>query len=378
MSVIMDTGNGACAMAVKLANPDVVAAYPITPQTSISEKLASFVVSGELQARYIAVESEHSALSAVSAASAAGARVFTATSSNGLVYMHEVLHYTAGGRLPVVMVNVNRAPSAPWCLYVDHQDSISQRDTGWIQIYAGNHQEIHDNVLLAYRIAEELEIPVMVCYDGFTLSHSMAPYEAIKAETVHQFLPPRPLKWCLHPQVSHYMFGSVTPAKEYSEYRALLAQDLLTAEVAYKKLGAELDALTGHGSSKVIVPYRTDDAKYFVFSMGSMGAEAELAIDSLRDKGVPIGGLRLKLFRPFPRELLSSLLPKGASLLVLDRNYAYGTEGGVLLEEAKASLFDRGGELTVSGRSVGIGGMELPADFLEKTLQEMIAEMEEA
>ncbi len=378
MKRILDTGNTACAMAVKLASPDVIAAYPITPQTSISEKLASYVASGELNARYIPVESEHSAISAVAAASAAGARVFTATSSQGLLYMHEILHYIAGGRLPVVLVNVNRAVNAPWCLYVDHQDTVSQRDTGWMQLYAGDNQEIHDFTILAYRLAEECGIPVMVCYDGFLLSHSMAPFEVLDSEIVKQFLPERQLSWCLHPSMGRATFGSVTPALEYSQFRAKLAEDIASALSAYGKRSAELDDLTGHQSGGFFRAYRTEGAKYFVLSMGSMAVEAELAVDLLREQNIAAAGLRLKLFRPFPGEELSRLLPDGATLLVLDRNHAYGTGGGVLLQEAKAALYGRGGKIKVAGRSVGVGGTELTADRMADTVRELIRETEGA
>lgn len=292
--------------------------------------------------------------------------------------MHEILHYIAGGRLPVVLVNVNRAVNAPWCLYVDHQDTVSQRDTGWMQLYAGDNQEIHDFTILAYRIAEECNLPVMVCYDGFLLSHSMAPFEVLDKNIVKQFLPERELSWCLHPAMGRATFGSVTPALEYSEFRAKLAEDIFAAAKVYETCSSELDGLTGHQSGGFFQAYRTENAKYFVLSMGSMAVEAELAVDQLREQGIEAAGLRLKLFRPFPVEELSKLLPDGATLLVLDRNHAYGTGGGALLQEAKSALYSRASAIKVAGRSMGVGGTELTADRMADTVKELIKETEGA
>jgi pyruvate ferredoxin oxidoreductase alpha subunit/2-oxoisovalerate ferredoxin oxidoreductase alpha subunit len=373
---ILDTGNSACAQAVKLARPDLIAAYPITPQTSVSEKLASYVEDGELHARYLAVEGEHSAISAVAAGAAAGSRTFTATSSQGLLYMHEILHYTAGGRLPVVMVNVNRAVNAPWCLYVDHQDSLSQRDTGCLQLYCGDNQEIHDYILLAYRMAEEMMIPVMVCYDGFLLSHSMLPYEPISEETARSYLPDRDPEWCLHPSYGRKTFASVTPAYEYSEFRARLAADTLKAFDVMEKRGKELDAFTGHGvCSSVVKNYKVGDADVIIVSIGSMGVEAELSADLLREQGINAGAIRIRMVRPFPAEVLSSLIPDGATVVTLDRNYAYGTEGGILLQEVKQALYGRSDKVKVAGRSVGVGGMELSAQHMADVVKEVYGEV---
>jgi len=374
MKRVLDTGNKACASAVKLACPDVIAAYPITPQTTISEKLAEYVADGELPSRYIAVESEHSAISAVAAASAAGARVFTATSSQGLLYMDEILHYAAGARLPVVLANVNRAVNAPWCLYADHQDSVSKRDTGWMQIYAGSNQEIHDFILLAYRVAEELSVPTMVCYDGFILSHSIAPYEQIDEETAARFLPEYKPAWALHPSFGRQTFGAVSAAKEYEQFRTDLAKTVNSAAETFKFRGCELDALTGHNVCSLIEPYRTEQAEYFVLSMGTMGVEAEVAVDMLRERGIKAANLRLKLFRPFPGEELSKLLPSGAKLIVLDRSFAYGAQGGAIYCDARSALYERASEITITGRTIGVGGGDLSASLLADTVEEIIKE----
>ncbi|ATW25723.1 pyruvate ferredoxin oxidoreductase [Candidatus Formimonas warabiya] len=371
MKKILDTGNAACALAVKAAKVDMIAAYPITPQTSVAEKLAGYIAQGELDAKYLPVESEHSVMSAVAAAAAAGARVFTATSSQGLLYMHEILHYAAGGRLPIVMANVNRAVCAPWCLYVDHQDAVSQRDTGWIQLYAASNQEIYDTILLAYKVAEEINIPVMVNYDGFLLSHSMMPFELVDQDIIDQFLPPFEPAWRLHPDWGG-TFGNVTPSENYVPFRTRLAEDIVKAGEIIENYAKEYQKLTGHWHGGLFDLYGPADAEFFLLSMGSMGAEMELAVDILRKQGIPAAGLRLRVFRPFPAQELSRLLPAGAKLLVFDRNCAFGTGGGALLGEAKAALFDRKDEIKVTGQVMGLGGEDLPAQYLAGKAREMM------
>jgi len=371
MKRILDTGNTACALAVKAAKVDMVAAYPITPQTSITEKLAGFIAQGTMEAKYLPVESEHSVMSAVAAAAAVGARVFTATSSQGLLYMHEILHYAAGGRLSLVMANVNRAVCAPWCFYVDHQDAVSQRDTGWIQLFAASTQEIYDAIILAYKVTEEINIPVIVNYDGFLLSHAMMPFEIVDQDVIDQFLPPFEPAWRLHPQWGG-TFGNVTPSENYVPFRKGLSDDIMKVGGMIKKHAQDYRELTGHWHGDLFEVYRPEQAEFFLLSMGSMAAEMELAVDSLRNKGIPAAGLRLRVFRPFPGLELSRLLPEGARLLVFDRNCAFGTGGGVLLSEAKAALYDRKDNLKITGQVMGLGGEDLPAEFLVQKALEMM------
>lgn len=371
MKKIFDTGNAACALAVKAAKVDMVAAYPITPQTSVAEKLASYIGSGELDAKYLPVESEHSVMSAVAAAATAGARVFTATSSQGLLYMHEILHYAAGGRLSIVMANVNRAVCAPWCLYVDHQDAVSQRDTGWIQLFAASNQEIYDSILLAYKVTEEINIPVMVNYDGFLLSHSMMPFELVDQEIIDSFLPVFEPDWRMHPQWGG-TFGNVTPSDQYVPFRNSLAEDIVKSGELIKRYTREYEKLTGHWHGDLFSVYRPEEAEFFLLSMGSMAAEMEIAVDILRKKGIPAAGLRLRVFRPFPGAELSRLLPNDAKLMVFDRNCAFGTGGGALLSEAKSVLFDRKDNIKVTGQVMGLGGEDLPAEYLAQKAREMM------
>ena len=371
MTKVFDSGNVACALAVKDVGVDFVAAYPITPQTSVVEKIASYIAEGEMDAKYLPVESEHSALSAVAAASAVGARVFTATSSQGLLYMHEILHYAAGGRLPIVMANVNRAINMPWCLYVDHQDAVSQRDTGWIQLFAASNQEIYDSVILAYKVAEEVQIPVMVNYDGFLVSHSSMPFETLEQDKIREFLPALNPPWRLHPQWGG-TFGNVTPSEEYVPYRYALTEDIKKAGDVIVRCSKEYERLTGRWHGGHFETYRPEGAEYFLFSMGSMGKEMEIAVDLLREQGIAAAGLRLRVFSPFPEEELAALLPAGAKLLVFDRNLVYGSAGGALLQLAKAAFFNRRDSLQVIGISLGLGGEDLPASVLVAKAREMM------
>lgn len=375
MSKVFGSGNTACALAVKDADVDFVAAYPITPQTAVAEKIAAYIAEGIMDANYLPVESEHSAASAIAAASAVGARVFTATASQGLLYMHEILHYAAGGRLPMVMANVNRAVNAPWCLYADHQDAVSQRDTGWIHIHTASNQEIYDSILLAFKVTEEVQIPVMVNYDGFLVSHSMMPFETLDENKIKEYLPPFNPSWRLHPQWGG-TFGNVTYSEQYVPYRESLTRDVKKAGEVIVRCAKEYQELTGRWHGGYFDVYRLEDASFFLLSMGSMGKEMELAVDLLRKEGIPAAGLRLRVFCPFPKEELSVLLPDGAKLLVFDRNLVYGSAAGALLQESRAALYERRDDLRITGISVGLGGEDLPAVLLADRARQMIQEVE--
>jgi len=359
----IETGNTACALAVLACDVDYVAAYPITPQTTLSEKIAGYAITGEFTGKYVLVESEHSAMSAVTAASATGARTFTATSSQGLLYMHEIMHYASGGRLPVVMANVNRAVLAPWCLYADHQDSISQRDTGWLQLFCSCHQEIYDSVFLAYKVAEKTEIPVMISYDGFLLSHSLLPFETVDDELIKKYLPDRDPAWRLHPDVGG-TFSNVAMASEYSAYRHRLAGDTLASLQVFRDAITEYEKLTGRPQSGLIESSGPDDADIFILSMGSMASEMEIVASELSKQGLKASALKVRLYRPFPSEELVNILPDGSTLVVLDRNIAYGHPGGVLQMEARSALYGCGKDIKVVGGSVGLGGMDLTVSLL--------------
>lgn len=375
---ILTTGNGAAAAAVKAAKVDFVAAYPITPQTTISEKLSEMIARNELDANYLAVESEHSALASVTAASLAGARTFTATSSQGLLYMHEIIHYAAGGRLPIVMVNVNRAVCPPWSLYVDHHDALSQRDTGWIQFFCADTQEIYDTVLQAYRLAEAVHIPVMVNLDGFLLSHSMMPMEENEQTAVDTFLPPLEPQWTLHPSYGGGTFGNVTPAEHYTPFRKDLMDGLADSLSFIEDIESQYEQLTGRTHGGLAEVYRGEDAEIFLVSMGSMAREMEITAELLREEGIKAAGLRIRVFRPFPGEKLVKLLPHGATVLVFDRNYGFGSGGGILFQEIKSALYDSGKDIKVKGLSCGLGGEDLPAEYMAQLAKNLLSGKEEA
>jgi len=369
----IETGNTACALAILACNIDYMAAYPITPQTTLSEKIANWAGTGEFKGKYVLVESEHSAMSAVAAASAAGARTFTATSSQGLLHMHEILHYASGGRLPVVMANINRAVLAPWCLYADHQDSISQRDTGWLQLFCSCHQEIYDSIFLAYKVAEKTEIPVMISYDGFLLSHSLLPFETTDDEVIKKYLPDRDPAWRLHPDIGGN-FSNVAMAAEYSAYRHRLAKDTLASKQVFKDAIKEYETLSGRKQPGLIESSGPQDADVFILSMGSMASETILVASELSEQGTKTAALKLRLYRPFPADELIDMLPDGSTLVVLDRNIAFGHPGGALFMEARSALYDCGKNIHVIGGSVGIGGVDLTVSLMLDETRRLLEE----
>jgi len=265
--------------------------------------------------------------------------------------------------LPVVMANINRAVLAPWCLYADHQDSISQRDTGWLQMFCSCHQEIYDSVFIAYKVAEKIEIPVMISYDGFLLSHSLLPFETVDDKIIQKFLPDRNPAWRLHPEMVSN-FSNVAMAAEYSAYRHRLASDTLDSMTVIKDAIKEYEHLTGRKQPGLIESSGPKDADVFLLSMGSMASEMELVASELTKQGVKASALKLRLYRPFPSEELVELLPEGSTLVVLDRNIAYGHPGGVLYMEARSALYDCCNGIRVVGSSVGLGGMDLTVSVL--------------
>jgi pyruvate ferredoxin oxidoreductase alpha subunit len=371
--VIMDTGAHAAALAVKSARVDVIPGYPITPQTSIMEEVAAMVENGELHARFIPVEGEHSAMAAAVAAAAAGARVFTATSANGLLYMHEVLHMASGGRLPVVMCNVNRGIFAPWTLWADHQDSFAQRDTGWIQYHCSSNQEVFNTILQAYRVAEQINIPVMVNFDGFAISHCLMPLTLPSQEDIDLFLPPHEPEWRLDP-LHPSSFSNVTNATEYAPFRQMLSNDIMDSIALVKQAAQEYQKITGMWDGDTIDTYLLEDAEVVAFAVNSMAAELRLTIDILREQGIKAGLLRLRLYLPFPAEDIIRALPPNAQVMVLDRNYNFGHPGGILASELKSALFGRRSDVTVKNRVIGIGGIDLTRRFMADVIRAMMEE----
>ncbi|MDD1719792.1 MAG: pyruvate ferredoxin oxidoreductase [Methanoregulaceae archaeon] len=321
------TGNKAVAEAVRQAGPGVIAAYPITPQTEIVEQMASYVNDGVLKCEYIPVESEHSAMAACIGASITGVRTFTATSSHGLLYMHEMVNWAAGARLPVVMANVNRALGPGWNVWAEHTDAFQERDTGWLQVYVSTVQEAYDATLMAFRIAEHQDVllPVMVNLDGFTLSHIMQSLETVDPG---DFIPPLRLPHAID-TANPCGYGTLTGPDEYFKFRWDIERSMRDSVRVIAETQEEFSRRFGrkYGFTE---DYRCEDADVVVVSMGTLGKEAEVAVDALRDDGVKAGSMRLRWLRPFPKLDLS-----GREVVVIDRDYSFGS-GGILADALRA------------------------------------------
>jgi pyruvate ferredoxin oxidoreductase alpha subunit len=378
-------GNRAAAIGAKLCRVQVVAAYPITPQTPVTEALSEFVEKGELPAQYITVESEHSALAVCSSASLVGARTFTATSAHGLAYMHEMLHWVAGTRLPVVLACVNRAIGAPWNVLNDQQDSISQRDTGWIQIYARNNQEILDSVIQAYKIGEKTDLPVMVCYDGYILSHTEMPVEVPSQDAVDRYLPQYKPHTILDP-ANPRNYNLVTLANPrvnaegvlchgYMEIRYLLQEALQKSKETIAAAGQEFGDLFGRSYAKLLWEHRMQDAEIAMVATGSLALEAVVAADALREQGTKVGVLGLRVFRPFPGRDIVEALRRCRLIVVFDKNVSYGNEGATC-NEIKAALYRSGTSAAVSNFIVGLGGRDVKARDLADAVKRALSSLD--
>jgi 2-oxoisovalerate ferredoxin oxidoreductase alpha subunit len=380
--VVVTTGNYSAAEAAKYARVQVVAAYPITPQTTIVERLAKIIEDGQLKAKYVRVESEHSAMAACIGASAAGARAFTATSSHGLLYMHEMLHWTSMMRLPIVMCVVNRA-LGPWNIHVDHNDSISQRDTGWIQFYVEDNQEIFDTIIQAYRISEESLLPSMICMDGFILSHTAQPLELPKQEDVDDFIPHDFKKHLLLDVDNPMTVGSLNmegtegegvPA--YMEHRYFAHRSMENVDVALKSVDQDFRKKFGRSYSGSLQRYRCEDAEVVMISMGTLAAQAKMAVDELRKDGYKVGSVKLRVFRPFPSQELRELGERVRAFAILDRDISYGS-GGAAFTETKAALYGMKQQPLVLGFIAGLGGRDITPTHQKEILEETIRTLEQ-
>lgn len=377
---VIESGNVAAANGVKLARAQVVAAYPITPQTPLTEKLSEFVDSGEMDAQYIPVESEHSALSVCIAASSTGARAFTATSANGLLYMNEQLHWAAGARLPIVMCVVNRGIGAPWTVWNDHQDAVSQRDTGWIQLYACDHQQIIDNVIQAYAIAETVSIPVMVCYDGYVLSHTYMPFNIPDSAEVDEFLPAFSPQYALNPShpcnLNTVTLPDIRPdvrgdtAPGYMEIRQNLHDDLRESLNVIKKVDEDFYSVFGRGGHHCLEPYKCEDADYIGVCMGSLSFHLRDVADSLREQGIKIGVCGLRVYRPFPDEEIRRAFKSAKAVVVLEKALSYGYQGA-LSADIKAALYHMEDRPFIHHFVTGLGGREIKTRQLIEALYQV-------
>lgn len=373
MDKILCTGNYAAAEAVKYAKVDVVAGYPITPSTKIVEKINEDIAHG-MKCKFISIEGEHSAMAATVAASAAGARVFTATSSQGLLYMHEVLHMAAGGRLPIVMANANRGVFAPWTLKADHQDALSQRDTGWIQIYCASNQEIFNTILQAYKIAEKAYLPVMVNFDGFLLSHCEEPVSLPEEEKISTYLPDYKPMWSLNTD-NPTSFSNVTNPKEYADYRDKLSKDILNVGTIIKQAAYEYQECTELWDGDMIETYCTKDAEIILIAMGSVAADIKYCVDILRKEGVSVGLIRIRVFVPFPGIEIMNILKTDSKVIVIDRDYHFGAEDGIVISELRSFLYGKLNLKCLKGMVMGIGGKEITCEEIQHVIKKMEVEV---
>jgi len=350
-------GSLAIAEAVKMCRPQVIAAYPITPQTHIVEALAEMVANCELDADYITVESEFSALSACLGASAAGSRTYSATTSQGLALMFEVCFNVAGMRLPVVMTIANRAMGAPLSIWNDQQDSISLRDSGWLQFYAEDNQEATDLHYIAYRVAEDpsILIPAMVCFDGFILSHTYEPIDVLTQADIDRYLPKFEPKERLD-SADPMSFGMYATPEYYHEYRYLIDKAVKDATAVIRKAGSEFNDLFKRDYSALVEGYRLEDAETAIIAMGSICGTIKDAIDEMRNDGNKVGLLKIRVFRPFPEEDLKKALAHVKRIAVLDRNISLGAKGAAALE-VRDALYGSG--IPITGFVLGLGGRDV-------------------
>lgn len=362
------TGNHAVSFGAKLARTEVIAAYPITPQTEVVEKLSEIVAAGELKARFIKVESEHSAMAACIGASAAGARSFTATSSQGLALMHEMLHWATGARVPVVMANINRTLGPPWNIWSDQTDSLSQRDTGWLQFYCENNQEILDTTIQAFKICEKISLPGMVCLDAFYHSHTSEPVDIPEQKDIDKFLPSYRPKYKLDVLEPH-TFGGLTSPEWYYELRYNIHGAMVSALDIIKQTGAEYAKITGRKYG-LIEEYKTAGAECLLITAGAISQTAKDVVDEMRKQKTKVGLARIRVFRPFPKEDLKKILKKVKIVGVIDRDISFGSEG-IFFQEVKSALYNEKSHPPIYGFIAGLGGRDVTMSDITKIVEDV-------
>ncbi len=355
-------GDEAVAEAVRQCDVDVVAAYPITPQTIIVEKLAEFVATGRFSGEFITVESEHSALSACLGASATGARVFTATSSQGLAYMHEMLYNVSGMRLPIVMAVANRALSAPLVLNADHSDMMGSRDSGWIQVYAENVEEIYDRTIQLFRLSEDprVMLPSAINFEGFILSHDKERVRPLEDGPIKRFLRRPTTKHRLDPK-NPFTFGAIATPDTYYEFRMQQAEAMRNALAVFEETEREFEAFSGRRYGAVDA-YNTDEADRVVVVNGCTAGTMRVAARAMNAGGENVGVLAIKLYRPFPTEEVVSRLRKAKSVMTMDRSISLGAPSGPIAEDVKSALKGAGVNQPVMSLVYGIGGRDVTVE----------------
>jgi pyruvate/2-oxoacid:ferredoxin oxidoreductase alpha subunit len=370
---IMMTGNYASAYGAMVSRAEVVAAYPITPQTSIVEKIASLVSSGEMKCQYVKVESEHSAMAACISAQLTGARTYTATSSHGLLLMHELLIWASGARTPVVMSNVNRANGPPWSVWADQHDTMAQRDTGWMQIYCESNQEVLDSIIMAYKVGERADImlPSMIIEDAFILSHTIEPVDLPDQELVDGFLPPFDPRFRLDVD-EPYGFGSLVMPNWYMEFRYKINEAMEKTRAASLDVEKEFGETFGRTYGGLMDFYKCEDADAVLVLAGTVASTAKEVVDKLRSEGRKVGMARLRCFRPFPHEEVRKLAKMTNVIGVCDRSYTFA-HWGPMASEIRGALFSEPDPPILKDYVMGLGGKDLTPEVLEKVFMKTLA-----
>lgn len=365
-------GSYAVAHAAKICRPNVISAYPITPQTHIVEHLSQFMADGEIpNCEYINVESEFSAISALVGASAAGARTYSATTSQGLELMHEVLFNAAGMRLPILMTVANRAVSAPINIWNDHQDSIAQRDTGWLQLYAEDVQEAADMIPQLYKIAEnkDIRLPAMACLDGFILSHVYEPVVLLEQDLIGEFLPTYEPEYVLDPE-NPLSFGAFADPSAYTEFRYLQEKAMQRAIPEIEAVSKEFAEIFGRDHGGLVDGYWLEDAEVIIMAMGSLVGTLKTVVDEYRARGEKVGILKVRSFRPFPKQQIKKALANAHVVVVLDKNISIGTNEGALFTETKSCMYNSRCDIPIVGYTLNHGGRDVSIELASKIIEE--------
>ena len=366
------SGNEAVAVAMRQIEPDVVAAYPITPSTEVPQYFSSFVSDGIVKTEFVPVESEHSAMSACVGASAAGARTMTATSANGLAYMWEVLYIAASSRLPIVMGVANRALSGPININCDHSDAYGARDSGWIQLYCENNQETYDSIIQAIKIAENEKVltPVMVCYDGFITSHAVENIELLEDDKVKEFVGKYMPAHHLLDSENPIAVGPLDVPSYYFEHKRNQAEGIKNAKCVIKSVGEEFEKLTGR-KYEYFEEYKTEDAEIAIVLMGSTSGTAKYVVNSLRDKGIKAGVIKMRMYRPFPGKEIAQALSHLKAVAVLDRADSFSDNGGALFCDVASALCVNSVNIKIVNYIYGLGGRDVKTDDISFVFEEL-------
>ncbi len=368
------SGNEAAAIALRQVNPDVMAAFPITPSTEIPQYFSEFVANGKVDTEFVPVESEHSAMSACIGSESAGARTVTATSSAGLAYMFEVLYVAASMRLPIVMTCVNRALTGPININCDHSDSMAARDSGWLQIYCEDNQEAYDNLIQAFRIAEhpDVQLPCMVCMDGFITSHAVSNITLLDDQSVRQFVGQYKPERFLLDKGNPLAVGPYATSAYYLEHKRSQVQGSMNAKRVALEVAREFEKISGRKYG-LFEAYRLDDAEYAMVIINSAAGTGKEAVDSLREKGVKAGLLKIRLFRPFPADEIAAALKHVKAIAVMDRAESFSGNGGPLGAETRSALYNAGNRAVSINYVYGLGGRDVRVKDLTSVFESLIS-----